>query len=498
MKKIINLYKKYEEIINYIIAGGLTTFVSLFTYYLCVFTFLDPNKPLKLQIANIISWICCVTFAYFINRSFVFKSKSKNKLNEAIKFYLSRLSTLFIDMLSMFLLVTVFSINDKISKILVQFIILVLNYIFSKFIVFSQIENKKTKIIFTAYDLNIGGIETALINMLKNFDYKKYDVTLFLEKKEGIFLNEIPENVKIINYNICDSKNVIYRKIRNRLKLIYHTITKFKKYDRGVCYASHRMVGNRLIPHISKKNIIWIHGNYFHDLESFNVFLKDFNIIKYKDIVFVSNTLKDKFLKYYNLKDKKLHVLNNIIDYKRMIELSKEEKINKNKLTLINVGRHTEEEKNLSMLFNVIKKLLDESYDFELLLIGDGKDHEYYKELCKSLKIDNAVKFLGKKKNPFIYYKIADAVLLTSKYEGNPVVFLESKIFNVPIITTDVSDAKIDIDNKYGLVSKNNLKSYYDTLKSFLDDGFKVEEKFDAKKYNLEIMNKIYELLDKR
>ena len=401
-------------------------------------------------------------------------------------------------MLCMFLLVTVFSVNDKISKILVQFIILILNYVFSKFIVFSQKENKKTKIIFTAYDLNIGGIETALINMLKNFDYEKYEVTLFLEKREGIFLNEIPKDVKIINYNICDSKNVIYRKIRNRLKLIFHTVFKFKRYDCGVCYASHRFVGNRLIPHISKKNVIWIHGNYFYDSESFDVFFKNFNILRYENIVFVSNSLKDKFLKYYNMNDKNLYVLNNIVDYKRMNELSKEEKIKKNKLTLLNVGRHTEEEKNLSMLFNAIKKLLDESYDFELLLIGDGKDHEYYKKLSKKLNIDNVVKFLGKKKNPFVYYKIADAVLLTSKQEGNPVVFLESKVFNVPIITTDVSDAKIDIHNKYGLVSNNNLKSYYNTLKSFLDNGFVIKEKFDAKKYNSEIMSKIYKLLDKR
>ena len=50
MKKIINIYKKYEEIINYIIAGGLTTFISLITYYACVILFLDPNDPLKLQI----------------------------------------------------------------------------------------------------------------------------------------------------------------------------------------------------------------------------------------------------------------------------------------------------------------------------------------------------------------------------------------------------------------------------------------------------------------
>lgn len=355
----------------------------------------------------------------------------------------------------------------------------------------------KKKVIFSMYNLDIGGIETALLNILKNFDYDKYEVSLFLEKNEGIFINDIPKNVKIINYNLCDSKILIFRKISNRLKLIFNIIKNYKKYDCGICYASHRKVGSKLIPFISKKNILWIHGNYYHDQNSFNLFTRDFNIKKYNNIVFVSQELKNKFLKFYKQNDKKIYSMNNIIDYKSMLKLSNMEKIEKNKLCLLNVGRHTEEEKNLSMMFNVIKKLVTDGYDFELLLVGDGKDHEYYKKLIKQLDLEEYVKLLGKKKNPFVYYKIADAVLLTSKYEGNPVVFLESKVFNVPIITTDVSDSKIDIDKKYGLVSENNFDSYYQTLKEFLDKGFKIKEKFDYEKYNNEIMKEIYRIIDK-
>lgn len=140
MKKIILVYKKYEEIINYIIVGGFTTFVSLATYYISVLTFLNPNNPFQLQIANVISWICAVTFAYFANKKFVFKNNSEN-LSSAIKFFLSRVSTLLIDMASMYVFVSLLNINDKVSKILVQFLVLILNYIFSKFIVFK--ENKR-------------------------------------------------------------------------------------------------------------------------------------------------------------------------------------------------------------------------------------------------------------------------------------------------------------------------------------------------------------------
>ena len=136
IKKIKQLYIKYREIINYLIVGGLTTFVSLGTYYLCVFTFLDPTYALQLQIANILSWIAAVTFAYFTNRKFVFESKNQNIAKEAVSFYLSRIATLLLDMGFMLLLVTLAGINDKIAKLVVQVLVMISNYVLSKFLVF--------------------------------------------------------------------------------------------------------------------------------------------------------------------------------------------------------------------------------------------------------------------------------------------------------------------------------------------------------------------------
>ena len=132
------LYLKHKEIINYLIVGGLTTVVSLISYYACVLTFLDPNNPIQLQIANIISWICAVTFAYFTNRKYVFESTNSNMLGEAAAFFGARVTTLLMDMGFMALLVSVLHMNDKIAKILVQFLIVVANYVLSKFLVFRK------------------------------------------------------------------------------------------------------------------------------------------------------------------------------------------------------------------------------------------------------------------------------------------------------------------------------------------------------------------------
>lgn len=142
MNKIKSLYLKYKEIINYLIFGILTTVVSLGTYYILVLTVLDATNALQLQIANIIAWITCVTFAYITNKLYVFKPTNKSLCKEIIEFYCSRLVSLFIDMGLMYLLVSTLNFNDKIVKIIIQIIIIFVNYLISKLFVFKK-EQKK-------------------------------------------------------------------------------------------------------------------------------------------------------------------------------------------------------------------------------------------------------------------------------------------------------------------------------------------------------------------
>ena len=128
----------HTESFRYIIAGVLTTIISLSSYYLCVTTFLNPDNKFELQIANIISWIFSVSFAYVSNRIFVFHSKQQHFVREILSFFTSRIATLLLDMGIMFVLVSLASINDKLAKILVQFIVFITNYILSKFLIFKQ------------------------------------------------------------------------------------------------------------------------------------------------------------------------------------------------------------------------------------------------------------------------------------------------------------------------------------------------------------------------
>ncbi len=126
-----NLSDGKKEIVNYIIVGGLTTVVSLLSYYLFRLFITDY------MVCTVLSWVCAVLFAYITNRLFVFKSSNKVS-GELVSFVGSRILSLLSEMATMFILVDLIKVNDKISKILVQFLVLVLNYIFSKIFVFKK------------------------------------------------------------------------------------------------------------------------------------------------------------------------------------------------------------------------------------------------------------------------------------------------------------------------------------------------------------------------
>lgn len=144
MKKILDLYKKYEEIVNYLIVGGLTTVVAIGSKLLLLFTVLDQKNGLELQIAEIISWLLAVLFAYIANKKFVFKSKTSGSKNvkEAFDFVKGRIVTQLIQMFIMWFFITYLKLNSNmwvvIFTLVCQIMQIVLNYIISKFFVFKK------------------------------------------------------------------------------------------------------------------------------------------------------------------------------------------------------------------------------------------------------------------------------------------------------------------------------------------------------------------------
>lgn len=120
-----------RELILYVIFGVLTTVVN-FIVYLFFARLLGVNYI----ISNILAWFFSVLFAYVTNRIWVFESKNINIFKEVALFFGGRIFSGVVDTGLLYLFVDVLSIGDFISKIIIQFIVVVLNYVFSKLIVF--------------------------------------------------------------------------------------------------------------------------------------------------------------------------------------------------------------------------------------------------------------------------------------------------------------------------------------------------------------------------
>lgn len=271
---------------------------------------------------------------------------------------------------------------------------------------------------------------------------------------------------------------------------------------------------------------------YFGSKEKYIDFVKKIVKNNIRKIVFVSKKSRETF---NNIVDKEYIVKNNIktfniknyIDgeniisksnefkeiendtkYEQLKEIIKEHNKNGN-IIFLNVGRHSKE-KNLITLVKVFNNIIKKSEKREkenenekqkqkedeygdnilekkiyLLMVGDGKETKELIKYVEENKLTNRIIFLGNKKNPYPYFKMADYVILTSLNEGYPVVFQEAMILDKKIITTDVSDAVIDIkEQQRGYIISFDEKNMKNEIIEIVKKEEQQENGIKSKKYN--------------
>ena len=368
------------------------------------------------------------------------------------------------------------------------------------------------KLLFAAVSLDIGGIETSLLTLLnelaseKENEQHKYDITLVLEKKQGVFLERLNKRISVIEFRPSNIKFVPIRKLINFIKQTKFKIKYKNKFDFAAAYATYSLPASFVARIASENCALWVHSEYMamfnNNKSEYKKFYKNISADRFRNIIFVSNNAKNIFEKVFceekNLTNKAI-VINNLIDYKKIIKKSEEQLENMEKsdvYTFLNVSRHTEEDKKISKIIEAAKKLKENDNKFRILLVGDGKDSNKYKNLVKEYNLEQNIVFLGKKENPYPYFKIANSFILTSEYEGFPVVYLECMILGLAIITTDVSDSKDIINNKYGIVVDKDVNSIFEGMKKAIEFGLNINENFNYEEYNKEIIRKLTNLIE--
>lgn len=352
------------------------------------------------------------------------------------------------------------------------------------------------KIIFMIRDLGIGGIESSFINLINELKKFDYEITVVL-KKEKEDDKKILEGVKIINLNINEFDKNLLGKIFKKIKIAYYKFKFKNKYDFSGCYTDYCCVLSGLARSASKNNAIWMHSNYATLFDNDETKISDFfsrvNIDKFKNIICVSQDAKDSINQIFPKNKFSFKIINNLFNLDFDYDAHPED-YKKEKFTFLNVSRHDDSCKKISRIIEAASLLKKDKIDFKVLLVGDGIDHQKYKNMVKEYKCEEVFAFVGAKENSLPYYNESDALIISSDSEGGPVVLLEALSAGIPIISTNVGYVSNFLNSRNGILVEKNVESLYLAMKKMINEKEKYNEKFNSKLHNKNQINKLIKL----
>lgn len=347
------------------------------------------------------------------------------------------------------------------------------------------------KIKFYVESFLVGGIEKVLLQYLKNIDRENNDITLIIGYKQDELerlRNDIPSNIKV-EYVLADDmyctlkkKKAIGKlskieklkmegtswlrkiKIRKRLKELILPEDVIVDFDMTLSPFMKEFKNKKVtFCHFSLKNY---HRGIERRLKKLGNRLND-----YDKVIVISDEMKKEAIEMFPFLEKKLVRIYNSFNFDEIYKLANES-IDKDLegQYILAIGRLEETQKDFTTLIKAYSKICNEVEE-NLYIIGDGRHREQLESLTKDLKIENRVKFLGFRTNPYPYLKRANLFVHSSKFEGFGLVILEAMILGKMVIATDCPTGPSELLNngKNGiLVEIGNIDEMADNMKKVL------------------------------
>lgn len=324
-----------------------------------------------------------------------------------------------------------------------------------------------------------GGAEKVLTDMLRHFDYSKYSVTLLLFNATGPHIKSIPDEVEVLSiykrpltfFRRClfSSKSIsryIWRKKMSRL-LGTRTFDTIISYLEGYALLLHSFITDR-----AEKNITWVHINLKINHWCSYIFKsidEERALYRLMDkVIFVSDGAKEAFKDIFHQYDR-LEVIPNIIDRESIVDKASQDVITHDKFTLCNIGRLADIKRH-DRLIEVAAILRKRGLDFTIWILGTGDLESQLKKQAKDLNVDDCIKFIGFKENPYPYLKAADIFILTSDTEGYPTVVCEALCLGKPIISTDITGSDTLLCDGAGILTTFNPEDIADQVEKLMTD----------------------------
>lgn len=339
----------------------------------------------------------------------------------------------------------------------------------------------KKNVIIRSGTLKMGGLERVLIEVLQSIEKNRYNLYLFIENdagKENVFLNDVPEWIKIyfLKPESIMRKSEFYRQNKKKLyyKFIYNitmnlekylVIKNTKKYIKEIgqpdIFIDFDAGATKYIERINtKKNFVWLHSSVEKLIKNENK-LKRYGkrLEKYDKIVAICDEMKDELERLYPYLKGKIIRIYNPFNLKRIVksandesELSQEDMDMMKKNYSLAVARLDDVQKDFPTLIKAFKELKDRGIKENLYIIGEGPGKKDIEELIVKCGLEESVYLLGIKKNPYIWMKNAHFFVHSSKYEGFGLVLIEAATLGKAIISSncEVGPKEILGNGEYG------------------------------------------------
>ena len=390
----------------------------------------------------------------------------------------------------------------------------------------------KKKVIFIHSALWIGGIETALVNILNRFDYEKYDVTCLILSNHTEFAHKIPKQCELL---VADrfSESSFSRKYKfsylskiiekpqnvSHLRLFVWRLLDFfirpveerlyaryirknmpqNGFDAAFLFSS-GICGTAVKAVDAKKYICYYHYSdlrrVFHDSKGYE---------KCSRIFAVSQNIADKlkaFMPEYANKIEGLHNLVDTVSIKEYAEKEPEQHFCGDTFNIVSCGR-LNKDKGFDLAIKACKSLLEKGLNIKWYVLGGGPEEASLKNQAKECGVKDTIIFLGSCINPYPYMKQADLFVQSSRIEAFGLTITEALALGVPVVSTKTDGGtEIITDGENGILCDISWESIESAVERAINDPAFLKklkcgaQSTDFEKSNSDIMNRLYEEID--
>lgn len=395
----------------------------------------------------------------------------------------------------------------------------------------------KKKLLIIMPSMFIGGAERSLIGLLEEFDYKNYEVDLFLYRHEGEFIKYIPKSVNLLpecwQYKTFDVpiKELLHDKrflfgISRIFSKIFMKVRCFCSGERPGVWMAMQYISRSiqwLLPDIkgeydaaitflgipdvlvnkvnAKIKLAWNHTDYTTLYPDQRYDRQIYSKIDY--IVSVSEPCKEQFLKVYpELKHKAIEI-ENVLSKQFLFNqsecLTRDCFDKKDEIVLLSIGRFSEA-KNFDNIPEICQRIRNTGLNVIWYIIGYGTEESLVRKKIEEFSMEKYVRILGMKLNPYPYIKQCDVYIQPSRYEGKSVAVREAQMLGKPVIITNYATASSQLEHGVDgmIVPMDNEACAMEIARILKDSSLRkqLSQNCNQRDYsNVHQLQKLYELL---